>query len=166
MTNSELRDDVFTSDEIPTDAQYCRIVITPNDDEKISWYEKNGYANQLNIEIYKEQHYVQANLFALGEIIEDKIPGTDSDKKLTLNDSSTGSSSVKINVDGMDKIKAIYSKDHPSVALTWMFYDASNKYVGQYEPISGAYEFTADVPNGAVYVYMIFKTEFIVNQVF
>ena len=39
----------------PLISKYARIVITPNDDDKISWYEKNGYANQLTIEVNKEQ---------------------------------------------------------------------------------------------------------------
>lgn len=33
----------------------ARIVITPNEDSKISWYEKNGYAKQLTISVDKEQ---------------------------------------------------------------------------------------------------------------
>ena len=33
----------------------ARIVITPKDDQKISWYEINGYANQLTIKVNKDQ---------------------------------------------------------------------------------------------------------------
>ena len=44
-------------DEIltPYEAKTARIVITPNEDNKISWYEINGYANQLKISVNKEQ---------------------------------------------------------------------------------------------------------------
>lgn len=42
----------------PKFSTYARIVITPNDDDKISWYEKNGYANQLTISVNKEQDVV------------------------------------------------------------------------------------------------------------
>ena len=41
----------FNEENIPQIAKTCRIVITPNDDEKISWYEKSGYANQLTIRV-------------------------------------------------------------------------------------------------------------------
>lgn len=166
MSSTDLIEDVFTHEAIPTDAQYARIVITPNDDQKISWYEVSGYARQLDIQVYKEQNYIQANLFALGEINEGQIPSANTDKIIELKESSTGSSSVKINVKDMNKIKAIYSKNAPSSSLTWMFADSSNKYCGMYEPVSGAYELTVDVPANAEYVYIIFKTEFIVNQVF
>ena len=40
----------------PKYASYARIVVTPNDDDKISWYEVNGYAKQLEIEVNKEQN--------------------------------------------------------------------------------------------------------------
>lgn len=40
----------------PMFAKYARIVITPNDDDEIKWHEKNGYANQLEIEVNKEQN--------------------------------------------------------------------------------------------------------------
>ena len=39
----------------PLEAVTARIVITPNDDQKISWYEINNYANQLTINVNKEQ---------------------------------------------------------------------------------------------------------------
>ncbi|MBQ4558147.1 MAG: hypothetical protein IJA61_02080 [Clostridia bacterium] len=39
----------------PSLATYARILITPNDDDKISWYEKSGYANQLTISVNKDQ---------------------------------------------------------------------------------------------------------------
>lgn len=39
----------------PFNATTARVVITPDDDSKISWYEINGYANQLTISVDKEQ---------------------------------------------------------------------------------------------------------------
>lgn len=45
----------------------ARIVITPNDDSKVSWYEKSGYANQLKIKVNKEQKetYYSNNLYEI-----------------------------------------------------------------------------------------------------
>lgn len=40
---------------IPSAASHCRIVITPNEDDKISWYEINGYAKQLTVKVSKDQ---------------------------------------------------------------------------------------------------------------
>lgn len=44
--------------DTPVGATQCRIVITPNEDSKISWYEKSSYAKQLKIVVDKEQKYV------------------------------------------------------------------------------------------------------------
>ena len=40
----------------------ARIVITPNEDSKISWYEKSGYAKQLTISVDKEQSTFEQRL--------------------------------------------------------------------------------------------------------
>lgn len=42
-------------EEIPFKAKQCRIVITPNADEKISWYEISKYSKQLKIQVSKTQ---------------------------------------------------------------------------------------------------------------
>ncbi len=41
----------------------ARIVITPNEDSKISWYEKSGYAKQLTISVDKEQELPKKFVF-------------------------------------------------------------------------------------------------------
>lgn len=43
------------SEDVDLFVKSARIVITPNEDSKVSWYEKNGYANQLTISVDKEQ---------------------------------------------------------------------------------------------------------------
>ena len=47
----------FVQDSVPFFAKYARIVITPNDDNKISLFEKGKYARQLNTTVYREQGY-------------------------------------------------------------------------------------------------------------
>lgn len=42
-------------EELPFSCKSCRIVITPNNDTEIKWYEINSYTKQLNIEVSKEQ---------------------------------------------------------------------------------------------------------------
>ena len=166
MTNSELRDDVFTSDEIPLDAQYCRIVITPNEDDKISWYEKNGYANQLEIKVYKEQNYSQADLFALGTIHEGLIPAKGSDGKIQL-DENASFNCVEIDVANMKGIKAIYSQ--PLLySLSWMFADVNGNHLMTVDPTVGELTTEKAIPTGATSLYIIYKVgnEFVVNQTF
>ena len=46
--------DNFNS-ELPENARYCRISITPKEDQKVSWYEVNKYAKQLTITVDANQ---------------------------------------------------------------------------------------------------------------
>lgn len=56
----------YDETQTPEKADFARIVITPKDDNKISWYEINGYANQLTISVNKEQTpYVAKNFYEL-----------------------------------------------------------------------------------------------------
>lgn len=45
-------------EEVDVFVKSARIVITPNDDSSISWYEKSGYAKQLTIKVNKDQDSV------------------------------------------------------------------------------------------------------------
>lgn len=47
----------FVQDSVPFFAKYARIVITPNDDNKVTIFEKRGYAKQLNVTVYREQGF-------------------------------------------------------------------------------------------------------------
>jgi len=49
----------YNEETTPVLASYARIVVTPKDDQKISWYEKGGYADQLTITVNKEQKVVE-----------------------------------------------------------------------------------------------------------
>ena len=51
--------DNYDENTTPVESYYARIVITPNDDDKVSWYELNGYAKQLEIEVNKEQKEIK-----------------------------------------------------------------------------------------------------------
>ena len=60
-------DGVFHSSDVPVYAKYVRIVIVPNEDEEITFFEKFGYAKQLTVEVNKEQNFKSfgENLFAV-----------------------------------------------------------------------------------------------------
>ena len=45
----------------PSSATYARLMIMPEDDEKILWYEVGTYANQLTIEVSKEQTNIETD---------------------------------------------------------------------------------------------------------
>ena len=47
----------FTQDSIPFFAKYARIVVTPNNDNKVTLFELRKYANQLETTVYREQGF-------------------------------------------------------------------------------------------------------------
>lgn len=53
---------------MPLHAKYCRIVITPNDDQEIKWHEKNNYSKQLTIAVDKEQQMKYDNNLAKADV--------------------------------------------------------------------------------------------------
>ena len=75
----------------PVFAQYARIVITPNEDEEIKWYEKSGYANQLTISVDKDQTYnVAERLESYKNVAEIKGQGSYNVANGTWTDGTTG----------------------------------------------------------------------------
>lgn len=52
----------------PKLAKFCRIVITPNDDKDIKWYEIRKYANQLKVTVDRNQKFLyEKNLYEVDE---------------------------------------------------------------------------------------------------
>ena len=57
-------------DGAPLFATHARIVITPNEDEEIKFYEVGGYANQISIKVDKEQGFTEEDICSLGYSVE------------------------------------------------------------------------------------------------
>lgn len=63
----------------PESAKYARIVITPNDDENVSWYEVGKYSKQLTIQVDKTHKFVspkQINRFEVSAEYLNKMVAT------------------------------------------------------------------------------------------
>lgn len=167
MTSTDDRADAFTSDEIPVNAQYCRIVITPNEDEKISLLELNSYSSQLTISVNKEQKYTQANLFVVDETKIGKDWSKDSSTLEFIETTSANYSYIKIDVTNIDKLVFVYNKGL-SKQYSNAFFDANNKLVSLFDTPAGEYEYYVNVPENAAYLCVTYKIgdEFVINQVF
>ena len=48
----------FVQDSVPFFAKYARIVVTPNNDNKVTIFEKAKYAKQIEVKVYREQGFV------------------------------------------------------------------------------------------------------------
>ena len=67
----------FVQDSVPFFAKYARIVITPNDDNKVSMLEVMKYAKQLKTTVYREQGFKNytENLFEV-EFVDSALNST------------------------------------------------------------------------------------------
>ena len=63
----------FVQDSVPFFAKYARIVITPNDDNKVSMLEVMKYAKQLKTTVYREQGFKN---YTENLVVIDQMPAT------------------------------------------------------------------------------------------
>ena len=118
--------------ELPWNASQCRIVITPNEDDKISWYEKSGYAKQLTISVDVEQKWGNINYFAIDDTMSNLIfnkQGSTVGSAPSLVESSNGvyGCSSYVDVDGWEcleirSLNGVFNGDYH-------FIDADGNYV-------------------------------------
>ena len=109
----------------PYDVKFARIVITPNDDEEIKWYEKNGYAKQLTIEVDKEQNFIKHNYFVVDESKIGKDWSKDSSTLVFKENTNENFAYIKIDVTNIDKLVFIYNNGL-SKQFSNAFFDANN----------------------------------------
>ncbi|MBQ8908993.1 MAG: hypothetical protein IJY90_01725 [Clostridia bacterium] len=97
----------YDEETTPMLARYARIVITPNDDTKVSWYEKGGYAEQLTIRVNKEQNFKIAEEYSVDlSTLKTKAFFTNEEYKENFLASDTMSCVIL----DVSELKTIYSK--------------------------------------------------------
>lgn len=86
----------FVSDSVPFFAKYARIVITPNDDNKVSMLEVMKYAKQLKTTVYREQGFKNytEDLFVVGST--SSVLGSNGDVSSSQNDADVVSEFINI----------------------------------------------------------------------
>ncbi len=162
--------DAFDSSKtnMPGETKYCRIVITPNEDSKISWYEKSGYANQLTIKVNKDQEKsdgVEVVLKNYFEVDSSKIGYAlttsefNSTGVLSFTAVSGNSVSSPIDVSGYRHYKLKVVDNGNNSLVNYYFGDANNNFVSFARFENGAYaEYFIDIPASATYFYINYNT--------
>ena len=120
----------FVKDSVPFFAKYARIVITPNDDDKVSTLEVLKYAKQLNVKVYREQGFKNytENLFVIAETGK-VISGTDGQPIATQNEPNNVVCEY-INIASYKEAMLFRSMYSDISASTVYLYDAQKQYVG------------------------------------
>lgn len=151
---------------MPAFTKYCRVVITPNEDSKISWYEKNGYAKQLTIEVNKEQSESAGVEIALKNYFEvdsdgaNKVLTADSSGNVTYIDSASISVSKPVDVSGYSdcKIKVVFNSPISGVCNSY-FVDSNWKKVSSTNFTEGLKEFEYEIHGTANFYLVCYKTD-------
>lgn len=124
----------FTEDGVPFFAKYVRIVITPNDDDKVTSMEVAKYAKQLNVSVNREQGFKNytENLFDFcyeGKYLKEGVL-TENDESVTKYKQVVTSEFVDIS----SYKDCLYFKDAPN--SVWAggclisFFDAEKNFLG------------------------------------
>lgn len=144
---------------MPANTKSARIVITPNEDSKISWYEKNGYAKQLTIKVNKDQtksdgvEIVLKNYFELDSEHQGYLVGSDQTgtgagvNGLKWVESSTYNVSKPVDVSGYRgyKVKIKFNNQNESALGSYIFTDANDKIYVFANFTAGVVEYEIDI---------------------
>lgn len=124
----------FVSDSIPFFAKYARIVITPDDDEKVTSFEVLKYAKQLNAKVNREQGFKNYTENLLDFSYENYY--INANGELTENDPETTSYTFVttceyVNISSYEE--GLYFKDNPNSSWTqgmvFFFYDINKNFI-------------------------------------
>lgn len=150
---------------MPANTKTARIVITPNEDSKISWYEKSGYAKQLTIKVNKDQtksdgvEIVLKNYFELDTNNVGKIVTTTEytiGSAIKYTEQSTHSCSKAIDVSGFVgcSVKILYNETHATYVGGYLFADINNCYVSAKNFMDNLSEYIFEIPSSASFLYV------------
>lgn len=118
----------FVSDSVPFFAKYARIVITPDDDEKVTTLEVLKYAKQLNAKVNREQGFKNYT----ENLMEVDIEGSllQGDNKVVPSDIDGAFISKYVNISSYDEglMFRFHTTDISGSAI--FLYDFSKNYLG------------------------------------
>ncbi len=137
----------------PLLAKYARIEITPQEDEKVSWYEVNKYAKQITVEVNKTQDFVDIrtiDLFPEGEHVLYKSLIREAGTNNLIEETKEANGYVKIDVSNISRLR-IYIDGGD--AIQNYFIDKDGQLVGENVNLfDGVSEYEFSVPENAKYL--------------
>ena len=121
-------------DEVPTIATKARIVVTPNDDDNISWTEKNGYAKQITINVSKNQSSPFTSNVLVAKNLNSSMNGLyyKGDLETKVSNEKTDFRTYEMNIDGATYFvvcSMLFGKEGVH-SLTYYFVDKDGNFIG------------------------------------
>ncbi len=148
----------------PLMARTCRIVITPQNDDKISWYEINGYAKQIEISVDKEQDFTMENLFVARldktGVLYKNVEGTNLFDDTQLTSSEGFGVSELFDVTDIKTLKVTHFAQYTNRPLLFTDADGIITSVARMTQVlqdDGSYVAIVSVPQDAVYCATFFN---------
>ena len=140
-------------ENVPSFTKYARIQITPLEDDKVSWYETSKYANQLKVEVNKEQKFndpLTYDLFVNGEHTLNYVM-KEEDSNI-IKSASENCGFVKIDVSNMSKIKFVFENEGQAIR-NFFVDELGNKVGSNLDLFETDTERTFNVPENAKFLY-------------
>lgn len=121
----------FVQDSIPFFAKYARIVITPNDDNKVSKLEVMKYAKQLKTTVYREQGFrnYTENLLTWGTATGVAVSGSTGAVVEVSGETSVASDFVNVSSYKEGLVLRVYQSSGYGTNPIYL-YDAEKNYLG------------------------------------
>ena len=132
----------FVQDSVPFFAKYARIVITPNDDNKVTIFEKAKYAKQIEVKIYREQGFKNYT----EDLFETDVLGYVNKTTGVIDNTNTSTAiSKSINILAYNEFLVFrLSGVSPDLHNYWIaVYNGLNEYIGHVDFTSAQEVFTS-----------------------
>ena len=121
----------FVQDSVPFFAKYARIVITPNDDNKVSLLEVNKYAKQLKTTVYREQGFKNYTENLVGNLVAENAFISFTTGELSTEGDHTTSVSDYINISSYKE--GLIFKSVGALDVNCIYcYDAHKSFIGNF----------------------------------
>lgn len=150
--------------DVPYGASYCRIVITPDSDQNIKWYEVKGYAKQLTVE-YNSNAKITPIKNVLNYECEDgtdfyydyETPQTQSGSQYKASKPIAVEEYTKIVISTKVKCYILYGdKDgHKCTSYRMVSVGQNDTYVEGQNTFADFNTYTFDIPEGAAYFRVV-----------
>ena len=156
LSSTEKLDKNYDESTTPEQSVYARIVITPNEDDEIKWYEVNGYADQLQIEVNIDQvEKDYTDYFATGTHFANQMNTNGTGTQFALSERD-GYSTVAIDCTGHKSFRIVYEEGKTSLTTRYDFVGADGLVVTWGQQTKDLNEQILEVPTGAKTLYLVY----------
>ena len=135
----------FYDFDVPVNAKFARIVITPNEDKKITVFNVLSFAKKIKVSLNRDQHFTLADSFVADSTMSGKYYNTDTAE---VTDSPAYSCSTKVALGNASRVRVTFA-DISSVRTSGSFivYFFNGSSIASYQVLDDLKYFTGCTEN-------------------